>query len=270
MGICLTASSRPIVRVLDEVEVRFLAEQSVVPQVGRRKQQELNYCKQADLVVTRSAYDLEVLRNEIPALNGIVLPPVGNINEFLNISPDESKPFQLLFCGALNRTANIEGLLWFVESVLPHIQEAVPCVRLSVTGAYPSPVVMALGSRPRIEVIGYTPDLREWYSRARVIIAPIFVTGGSQNKVRDGLAAGRPVVATYAANRGVNAPCVLLADDPVMFANHVIKLLLDDNYWTSISEASRQFAQDNFQWHVDAVRLEARYEELLQNTRKKR
>jgi polysaccharide biosynthesis protein PslH len=277
MGVCLTAPDRPVVRVLDEVEVRFLADQSAVgggalstAQADQRKQQELAYCTQADLIVTRADHDLAILREYLPTLNGFVLPPAGNIDDFLSISPDDAEPYELLFCGALNRAANVEGLQWFIESVWPVVREAVPDARLNIVGAHPWPAVIALGSQPGISVVGYAPDLRAWYSRAQVIIAPIFVTGGSQNKVRDGLAAGRPVVGTSIANKGVNAPCVQVADAPGNFTNHIIKLLLDHSHWSAVSDASRRFAQDNFHWQVSAAALEANYDELSQKLPGKR
>jgi glycosyltransferase involved in cell wall biosynthesis len=272
MGACLDAADRfdrPVVRVFDEVEVRFLADQSgasarmlSAAQIEKRKQEEIAYCQKADLVLTRSERDLGALREHLPDLNGMVLPPVGNTDEFLTIQPEEAQPFEILFCGALNREANIEGLTWFVEHVWPLVQRRAPASRLVVVGAHPTAAVTALGSRPGVAIIGYASDLRSWYARARVVIAPVFVIGGSQNKVRDGLAAGRPVVATSAAQWGVDAPCVLVADDPATFAETIIRLIMSEAFWRASAEASRHFARANFQWRTSAAALEARYRQL--------
>ena len=50
-----------------------------------RRRQELTYCREADLVLTRSRRDLSVLQEALPDLRGLILPPVAHITEYASI-----------------------------------------------------------------------------------------------------------------------------------------------------------------------------------------
>jgi uncharacterized protein (DUF736 family) len=87
---------------------------------------------------------------------------------------------------------------------------------------------------------------------------------GALNKVIDGLAAGRAVVATTRANAGVAAPpeTIRLADSAPAFARAVVDLLRDDRAWRCTAEAGRRYALQAFDWPAAAARLEAALVEL--------
>ncbi len=271
MGEFLWASERHMLRVFDDVDIRFLADEYAVakgrlsPRLAqRRKALELRYCAHADLVITRSEADLNILRQHLPGLNGFVLPPAGNVEQLLTIQRAEAKPYEIMFCGAMNRPSNVEGITWFVKAVWPRIQAAIPQAQLKIVGAYPTKSVLAFNNLPGVSVAGFVPDLRDCYATARVIIAPIFVPGGSLNKVIDGLAAGRPVVGTSIANRGTQAECVYTVDSPEAFAAQVIRLLSDSSLWEQCAAASHAYAQTHFQWVSMAAELETCYQHALQ------
>ena len=84
MGRYLDATPAGAVRVLDEVDVRFLVEEATMKRRrwASRRRQELTYCREADLVLTRSRRDLSVLQEALPDLRGLVLPPVAHITEY--------------------------------------------------------------------------------------------------------------------------------------------------------------------------------------------
>jgi glycosyltransferase involved in cell wall biosynthesis len=115
---------------------------------------------------------------------------------------------------------------------------------------------------PTLTVTGYVPDLAAEYAAARVIAAPLFGAAGALNKVLDGLAAGRPVVATPAANAGIGAPPAALrcAEAAPAFAQAVIALLRDAADWQRTAQAARAFAAANFDWPAAVARLEAELE----------
>jgi glycosyltransferase involved in cell wall biosynthesis len=117
-------------------------------------------------------------------------------------------------------------------------------------------------------VTGFVPELRPYYAHARVVVAPMHAPAGQYNKVMDGLAAGRPVVATSFANRGIGASCVLLSDATQDFAANLIRLFQDSAEWASLAETSRTFALENFNWPGAVAQLEERYLDLVERRRK--
>ncbi|MCC7359067.1 MAG: glycosyltransferase [Anaerolineales bacterium] len=267
MGRWLPLAPRGAVRVLDEVDLRWRVEWAAARarpwrwlSVWRRRQQERAYLRLAELVVVRSARDARWLAGQGAA--ALVLPPVAHTRAFLNIPPELSRPGRVLFVGALDRARNQAAARWLVEAVWPRVRAACPSAALRLVGARPPPALLALSARAGVTATGYVPDLAAEYAAARVVAAPLLGEAGALNKVLDGLAAARPVVATRAANAGVGAPPAALtaADEPRAFAQAVIHLLTDDAAWARQSEAARAFARASFDWEAAAARLEAELE----------
>jgi len=265
MGAYLADGPPGALRVLDEVDVRFIVEEGAPDglrpgRIARRKAQELAYCRQADLVVTRSARDLAVLRRHLPGLAGTVLPPIAHVADFATIEPAASQPGRVLFVGAMDRQRNQQAARWLVDAIWPQIRAACPGATLHIVGADPPPAIRALGERPGVRVSGWVDDLRAEVAAARVVVAPMNSEAGALNKVLDGLAAGRPVVATPPANAGIGAPAAALsqAASAGAFARAVLRLLQDGGAWARQAEAGRAFIRERFDWDHAAGRLEER------------
>ena len=72
----------------------------------------------------------------------------------------------IVFTGQMDYRPNIEGVTWFVESVLPQIRLHHPDVRFAIVGREPSKAVQALTAHPGVIVTGEVPDVRPWLSAA--------------------------------------------------------------------------------------------------------
>ncbi len=66
----------------------------------------------------------------------------------------------------------------------------------------PTAAVQALARDPRVVVTGRVPDVRPYLQHARVVVAPLRVARGIQNKVLEAMAMARPVVASAGAAGG--------------------------------------------------------------------
>jgi glycosyltransferase involved in cell wall biosynthesis len=260
MGRYLQAVSSETLRVLDEVDVRFIVEQyENLPGTAGRKQEELVACQTADLVVVRSQRDRDVLLQHLPQLLVQVLPPVGHVREYLDIPLGSGIEGRCLFVGALNRRRNREAVIWFVREVWACVLDARPDATLRIVGAHPAHDVLSLERAQGVTVTGYVENLRAEYEAAHIIIAPMQSEAGALNKVLDGLAAGRPVVATTVSNAGIMAPdsTIALADDPETFAVEIVSLLTDADRHRQQAQAGREFVQAAFNWDASAQELEA-------------
>ena len=276
MGRYLDAAPPGVLRVLDEVDVRFLVEQAAAAgqwwlsaRAALRRKQELAYCRSTDLVLTRSARDLAVLQWKCPDPVGLVLPPVAHVSAFADIRPDESEPCRVLFVGAMDRARNQAATRWLVNEIWPRVRAAHPEATLRIVGANPPPNIQSLAKMPGVQVTGWVSDLRSEYARARVIVAPVRSEAGALNKVIDGLAAGRPVVATTSANAGIGAPpeTIRLADDTDSFAHAVVQLLEQEDEWRYAARAGRHFALATFDWPTAVRRFESTLFQLANQKR---
>ena len=270
MGMFLNASDRSMVRVLDEVDVRFRVDEQAVANgtidintAGERKAKELDYCRQADFVITRSHADRNALLSISPDMDVLVMPPVAHAAQLLSTSLTIPTEHQVLFVGAISREANQRALRWFVQLVWPLVRANSPQATFLIVGSDPPPDIVDLTAIAGVQVLSNVPDVCVYYYNARVVVAPMLTPSGQLNKIIDGLAAGRPVVATTLANRGTAAPCVLIADTPAAFSDGVVKLLTDDVWWQTMAADSRAYANAHFHWST--YELETTYEKYLLN-----
>jgi glycosyltransferase involved in cell wall biosynthesis len=169
----------------------------------------------------------------------------------LELPPPGDEPV-VLFTGRLSYAPNAEGLLWLLREVWPRVEAAVPDARLVVVGPDPPAEARRLAG-PRVELTGWVPEMTPHYERARVVLVPILSGGGTRLKVVDGLASGRPVVATPLGAEGIEArdgEHLLLARDAEALAAAVARLLRDDAEAARIGAAGRRLAEERYDWRT--------------------
>lgn len=166
----------------------------------------------------------------------------------------------LVFTGAMDYWPNVDAVLWFAREVLPLLRARKPDCLFAIVGSKPTPEVRALASQADILVTGRVKDMRPYLAHARVVVAPLRIARGIQNKVLEGMAMAKPVVATPQALEGIGAlpqQEVLSASDASAMAECVLAALND----VGMGRAARQRVIENFSWahnlaHVDHL-LEA-------------
>jgi glycosyltransferase involved in cell wall biosynthesis len=145
---------------------------------------------------------------------------------------------------------------WFANEVMPQLLAVYPAIRFYIVGSRPSDAVRALGKQPNIVVTGTVPDVRPYLANARVVVAPLRIARGIQNKVLEALAMARPVVATTAALDGLDGVAesgAKAANDPDSFAKAIIELLRDDS---SEQMRARAYVCKNFGWDASLQSLD--------------
>ncbi len=113
-----------------------------------------------------------------------------------------------VFTGAMDYQPNSEAVTWFARQVVPEIRRSRPGFEFFIVGRSPSPAVLALANCPGVLVTGAVPDVRPYFTHARVAVAPLFLARGIQNKVLEALAMGKRVLASPAVLKtfGRNPP----------------------------------------------------------------
>ncbi len=209
---------------------------------------EISFCRRFDVLLTASEYDQHFLKNQgdfEPEVFVQASDPVDYVVPF-----DQREPNSILFVGAMFRSLNEEGVLYFVREVLPGLKEKLGAVKFYVVGKGPSDRLRSLASDD-VLVTDTVNDLEPFYSRCRVSVAPLFIGGGMIFKVVQSMSFGVPVVATTIANEGVRAGQgeeILIADDREVFIRETERLLTDQQLWDSVSNRARACAVSRFSW----------------------
>jgi polysaccharide biosynthesis protein PslH len=170
-----------------------------------------------------------------------------------SVAHDPAKPM-ILFTGQMDYAPNIDAVCWFAEEVLPHI----PGATFYIAGRAPTREVMALAAFPQIKVTGEVADTRAYIEAADVVVAPLRIARGVQNKVLEAMAMGKPVVASKEAAEGIDAEPnrdLIVADDAHGFARAVNALIEDWNRATSLGLAARSQMERRYGWEAQMASL---------------
>ncbi len=153
----------------------------------------------------------------------------------------------IVFTGQMDYQPNIDAVEWFAKQVMPLLG----VVRFAIVGRAPTPRVRALSAIPGVTVTGEVSDTRDWIATADVVVAPLLLARGIQNKVLEAMAMGKPVIATPAAAEGIDAEVgaeILVADGPEAQADVILRLLADPAAASAIGEAARARMVARYSW----------------------
>lgn len=175
--------------------------------------------------------------------------------EYFSPQAERPSPFAadeeaVVFTGAMDYWPNVDAVAWFVGEVLPGLRRRRPAVRFHIVGRSPSPEVRALAGE-HVVVTGTVPDVRPYLQHAGVVVAPLRVARGIQNKILEAMAMARPVVAMAecaAAVDAVNGSELLTADTADGFIAAVESLLARPGEATAVGRAARQRVVERYSW----------------------
>ncbi|SDT96756.1 TIGR03087 family PEP-CTERM/XrtA system glycosyltransferase [Desulfobacula phenolica] len=171
-------------------------------------------------------------------------------SEKTEISQFFSSPM-LVFSGAMDYYANIDGVTWFAKEILPEIKKKIPDVNFYIVGSNPDPRVKALEKDTSIIVTGFVKDIREYYKAADLCIIPLRIARGVQNKVLEAMAMGKAVISTTPAVQGINPKVkqvVEIEDDPLKFARKIISVMNNTDRIKELGNSASIFVVQNYNW----------------------
>jgi polysaccharide biosynthesis protein PslH len=162
-------------------------------------------------------------------------------------------PIPIVFTGAMDYWPNVDAVSWFARDVLPALRAHEPRVQFHIVGRNPSAAVKALAS-DHVRVTGSVADIRPYLQHAAVVVAPLRIARGIQNKVLEAMAMGRPVVASDACAAPIGAALgreLLAATTPDDFVLEIQALLADARHAGVIGDAAREFVVDRYSWEAN-------------------
>jgi len=174
--------------------------------------------------------------------------PMGIRPELLTYSPIGLEEASLVMIGNMKYYPNVDGATYFAREVLPLVQMRVPSVRFYVVGASPARPVRALAKLKNVTVTGYLDDPWQIVARAEVVVAPVRLGAGMQNKVLEAMALGKPVVGTTLALQGIvggqDGEHFVVADSPEQMAERIVDLLRDRHRAQELGRRARTLVEE--------------------------
>jgi sugar transferase (PEP-CTERM/EpsH1 system associated) len=191
--------------------------------------------------------------------NGIDLDHYDEQGDFAPLPDPPAGPL-LVFTGQMNYRPNVEAMVDFAANVLPLVRAARSDVRLAIVGRHPAPAIAALAGRDGTIVTGEVADVRPWLAASALVVAPLAIARGVQNKVLEAMAMGRPVVASPGAWLGIDAEPgrdLIVADGARAQADAILSLLNDPDRAAAIGKAARLRMEEGYSWDAQLAPLAA-------------
>jgi GT2 family glycosyltransferase len=233
--------------IFDTIDLHYLREQrfatlkndpSLMKAAERTRDAEIGVMRMSDMVWVTSTHEAELLKADatLPALG--IVPMIHHVREYV---PPFGPRRDILFVGSFRHPPNEDAVVFFLSEIMPLIRPALPGVRFLVVGSHVPPRIQKLASAD-VVILGFVPDLAPLLYECRVSVAPLRYGSGVKGKLTQSLAWGLPAVATPIAAEGlrlVDGDDLLIASDPVQFAQHVIRLYQEEALWTHLSHNGR-------------------------------
>jgi len=227
-----------------------------ITEYNRVKNFEINFVSRFKKVLVCSHED-QIYLQELGLKTVDILENGVDTNMF-KPSVDPYIPFRVLFTGNMDYAPNIDAVTYFASEIWPKIIQKVPNAQFVIAGQRPVPKVLALKS-DTIQVTGFIQDLTEEYSKAHIVVSPLRIGAGTQNKVLEALSMNIPVVTTHVGYKGLRLEPnqgALLSTNADEFAQNAIRLLSDSQMRDSIGKSGGEIIRNRFSWNGIAQKLE--------------
>ncbi|MFP4495805.1 MAG: glycosyltransferase [Halochromatium sp.] len=221
--------------------------------------------KRVDTVIAVSERDAKTFA----AMAGA--PPVETIPTGVDLdffpAQEPGNDDHIVFTGAMDWQANIDGIRFFMEDIWPRVAEQRPQARVTIVGRNPSPALIECARHLQLpfRFTGFVDDIRPEVKGAAAYIIPLRVGGGTRIKAFEAMAMGIPVVSTALGVEGLPVTPdehYLRADSGAEFADALVQLLEDQALRRSLARAARAFVEE----HCSSQAVAQRFEEICSQT----
>ncbi len=219
---------------------------------GRRlKRQESKYLNAFDAIAAITNEDADIIRHVAPAAK-IEVIPAGVDTDYFHPSEAPEDPDQILWIGSLAWDPNFDAIRYFLTSIFPLILKKRSTAKFDIIGTDASRLQRQASTfGANVRLLGRVPDVRDYLARSAVLVVPLRIGGGMRLKLLDFFAAGKAVVSTsigVEGNLAKNAQQLLLADDPLAFANATVELLSNAELRAQFGRTARELVMQKYNW----------------------
>ena len=172
-----------------------------------------------------------------------------------NVEPEaslsEAKGPHLVFTGQMDYAPNVAAAQRVINYILPAIRQHHPFAQFHVVGRAPVAELLKHDWQDGVRIWGEVPDVRPFLLAADVVVVPLEIARGVQNKVLEAMAMARPVVLTSGAATGIEAEDdrhFIVEDSDEALAARIHALLANKGAAQAMGQAARNYVIDCKSW----------------------
>jgi glycosyltransferase involved in cell wall biosynthesis len=241
---------------LREARERALSSQNPSKLVlnSRTARREVAAILRSDLSLIISQFEIEALTKTFQVDRSLlhyspfmVDPPIENdISDMPRF--DERRGFFTV--GNFRHAPNWDATRWLKAKVWPLIRKRIPDARLSVAGAYASPVQMQLHAPEEgFYMEGRIDEIAPHFLNARICLAPLRFGAGLKGKLIDAMTNGTPIVTTPIGAEGLSGDLPWagsIKETEAGLASAAAELYSNPNDWTQAQSNGFAILQSRF------------------------
>jgi glycosyltransferase involved in cell wall biosynthesis len=207
--------------------------------------EELKLLAKADLIVAIQYEEAKLVASLLPGHPVAVAPLAIEIEK--NLHP--GKGDAVLFVASM-AAANVDAIVWFLNTVWPTFRTKHPEVRLDIVGSVGHELVAVPEG---ISVHGVVRNLDGFYRTASIVISPLRAGSGLKIKLIEAMAWGKAIIATPVTLQGVHqlvGESVCICEDAPQFLCALDRLISDENARRVLGGKAQEAARNNFSDNV--------------------
>jgi glycosyltransferase involved in cell wall biosynthesis len=201
-------------------------------------------------VVLVSQADIDYLRKKIKGDTSSLALHSNGVGYIENISTSYDAD-KICFMGNMRSMQNQDAALYFANEIFPLIKQKRPTAKFYIVGSLPPANIQALESDDII-ITGFVDDLEGFLQDASLLVAPIRVAAGIQNKVLVGMGCAVPVVLTSLISHAIpeltDGENCLIRDGEQPFADACLRLMGDPSLRNSMAQRGYEMVKQHYSW----------------------
>ena len=202
-------------------------------------------------VVLVSQADIDYLKKKIKGDTSSLALHSNGVGYMENISTSYNVD-KICFLGNMRSMQNQDAALYFANEVFPLVKKQHPTAKFYIVGSLPPPNIQAIASDDII-VTGFVDDLEEFLQDACLLVAPVRVAAGIQNKVLVGMGCGIPVVMTSLISHAIpelqDGENCIISDGAKALAASCHRLMTNREERNSIAIKGYNMVKNYYSWH---------------------
>lgn len=197
--------------------------------IKRLRRHQKNDYRVFDLCLSVSEEDAEFTKRVLDTSMKVIVSPNGVDLDYFVPRTEHKSGNVVLFCGSMDSTMNQDAVHYFCSKVFPKVKIQIPNAQFIIVGRKPPLKIKNLHNNKDIIVTGTVDDVRPFYEKASVVVAPFRLGGGTKLKILEAMAMKVPIVSTPIGCQGIKVETgrhIWIVDNDSEFAERVIETLI--------------------------------------------
>lgn len=229
---------------------------------------EIKILKEYDKAFITSPFDRNyLLDNTEESTNKLTVIPNGVKEELLIRENKFKEENWIVFLGKMNYAPNVDAVIYFANEIFPLVIKDRDDVKFIIVGSNPTREVLKLDRRKNVQVTGFVDDPYEYLEKAKLIVAPLRFSAGTQYKILESMALKKTVVTTPKGARGISGEDgkhFVVADGEKEMVKNILYLLNDESKRKEIGNNAQELIKEKYKWEIISKNIYKEIDDILE------